>query len=77
MMIINLIQEGVMVDESGGWWASIPHELPDGMIDRTISCERHWGFTVKRIKTAIQSTYGMDIGEEFVNIANGMFAQAN
>jgi hypothetical protein len=50
-----------MVDEGGKWWASIPYELPDGAIDRTISCEKHWKFTVKKIVTAIQATYGKDI----------------
>ena len=63
---------GVMVDEGGGWWASIPLELADGAIDRPISCEKHWKFTVKRNLTAIQATYGADIGEAFVDITNGM-----
>jgi len=63
---------GVMVDEGGGWWASIPLELTDGAIDRTISCEKHWKFTVKRNITAIQTTYGADVGQEFVDITNGM-----
>lgn len=47
---------GVMVDEGGGWWASIPLELVDGALDRTISCEVLWKFTVKRNLTAIQAT---------------------
>ena len=63
---------GVMVNEGGGWWASIPLELADGAIDRTISCEKHWKFTVKRKLTAIQTTYGADVGQEFVDITNGM-----
>ena len=63
---------GVMVDEGGGWWASIPLELADGAIDRTISCEKHWKFTVKRNLTAIQTTYDADIGQTFVYITNGM-----
>lgn len=64
---------GVMVDEGGGWWSSIPLELADGVIDRTISCEKHWKFTVKRNVTAIQSAYGPDISKEFENIADGMY----
>ena len=63
---------GVMVDEGGGWWASIPLELADGALDRTISCEVHWKFTVKRNLSAIQAAYGVDIGEEFADITNGM-----
>ncbi|EDO36626.1 predicted protein [Nematostella vectensis] len=57
-----------MIDEGGGWWSSIPLELPDGIIDRTISCEKHWQFAVKRMSTAVQSTYGVDIADEFVKI---------
>ncbi len=63
---------GIMVDEGGGWWASIPCELPDGAIERTISCEKHWKFTVKRMETAIQSTYGVDIAGEFISITEGI-----
>jgi hypothetical protein len=63
---------GIMVDEGGGWWASIPEKLPSDAIDRTISCEKHWKFTVKRNETAIESTYGADVRAEFVDIADGM-----
>ena len=64
---------GIMVDEGGGWWSSIPLELPEGTLERTISCEKHWGFTVKRNVTAIQAQYGNDVGEEFTNIADGNY----
>lgn len=63
---------GIMVDEGGGWWASIPLELAEGALERTISCEVHWKFTVERNLRAIQATYGPDVGEEFVDITNGM-----
>lgn len=63
---------GIMVDEGGGWWASIPCELAEGAIERTISCEKHWKFTVKRIVTTIRSTYGVDVADEFVAITEGI-----
>ena len=30
---------GIMVDEAGGWWASIPEELPADVIDRTVAAK--------------------------------------
>lgn len=61
-----------MVDEGGGWWASILLELADGALARTISCEVHWKFTVKRNLSAIQATYGIDVGEKFADITSGI-----
>ena len=63
----------VIVDEGGGWWSSIPEELTDGIIDRTISCEKHWKFTVKWNKTAIESAYGADVSKEFVDTSDGNY----
>lgn len=54
-----------------------PIELADGAIDRTISCEKHWHFTVKRNLIAIHIANGADVDEEFVDITNGRVIMKN
>ena len=35
-------------DEGSGFWASVHNNLGPEKVDRAISCERHWGFSVDR-----------------------------
>lgn len=63
---------GVMVDEGGGWWVFILFEFVDGILDRIISCEVYQKFIVKSNFLVIQVIYGVDVGEEFVDVINGM-----
>lgn len=48
-------------DEGGGFWASLQDNLGPEEVQRAVSCERHWGFSVDRNANKL---IGEDVKEE-------------
>ena len=53
---------GYMMDESGGFWASIANVQGEEDLQRSVSCEKHFDFTVKRHEKSLP---GEDLKSEF------------
>ena len=49
-------------DEGGGFWASLRDTLGPDEVDRAVSCERHWGFSVDRNAMKL---LGEDVKQEY------------
>ena len=49
-------------DEGGGFWASLQDNLGPEEVQRAVSCERHWGFSVDRNANKL---IGEDVKEEY------------
>ncbi|CAB4001638.1 Hypothetical predicted protein [Paramuricea clavata] len=49
-------------DEGGGFWASLQEQLGTEEINRAVSCDRHWGFSVDR---NAKKLIGEDLRKEY------------
>ena len=49
-------------DEGGGFWASVQDNLGPEEVQRAVSCEHHWGFSVERNANKL---IGEDVKEEY------------
>lgn len=56
-------------DEGGGFWASLEEKLGSEEVNRAVSCERHWGFSVDRNAKKLN---GEDVKEEYRFICNSL-----
>lgn len=56
-------------DEGGGFWASLKEKFGSEEVNRAVSCERHWGFSVDRNAKKLN---GEDVKEEYRFICNSL-----